>query len=75
MTIDEQVFVRPQYSYAFGGQWGIIVSIDPSNLLPYQVKFEDAAVPYGFSRDELLSVQQYQEIGEEAHIDYGEVLV
>lgn len=59
MKISELVYVRPSCSLRFGGRWGVVSDCDTSNELPIRVLFEDDAIEYGFTTDELVSISNY----------------
>ena len=59
MNVGEKVFVHPVNSFAFGGRWGRITSIDPTERLPFSVLLNNNTVPYNFDRNELWDEQTY----------------
>jgi hypothetical protein len=61
MNLGERLFVNPNCSLKFGGRWGQLVLIESDTLLPYKLLFEGDTIPYGFSREELLTEKEYKE--------------
>lgn len=58
INIGDEVLVHEEYSIRFANKWGVVVDIDWNDLLPYKVKIYGGQQVYGFSADELRTIDE-----------------
>ncbi|MEC0276866.1 hypothetical protein [Peribacillus frigoritolerans] len=62
--IGDMFYVNPENSLKFGDRWGELSVLKSDSLLPYGLRFEGDSIPYYFSRDEILSEDEFEAVYE-----------